>query len=191
MPVHRGDHRHFDIEHAEERPVAAERCFVRQLVATLEQRAPEIRPRTEARAIAGDDHAAHFAIGLHAIDHALERGQEFGRHCVAVVRAVEGDRLPRVGSISSPRSDAAVQPRWSLSRRLPPENDRCRRTRISSTMSAKVKFRGRPAVRQENCQGLLSAAGVIRQARVERQRATPANAAKSLRRVGELPSGLW
>src|SRR5881409_3928031 len=40
---------------------------------------------------------------------------------------------------------------------------------ICSTRSAKVKFRGRPAVRQENCQGLLSAAGVIRQAQVERQ----------------------
>src|SRR5438477_12770802 len=43
------------------------------------------------------------------------------------------------------------------------------RRRISSMMSAKVKFRGRPAVRQENCQGLLSAASVIRQAQVERR----------------------
>ena len=52
----------------------------------------------------------------------------------------------------------AISPRSPVATRERPPSPNW----ISSTMSAKVKFRGRAAVRREGCQGLLSAAAVIR-----------------------------
>jgi hypothetical protein len=59
----------------------------------------------------------------------------------------------------------AISPRSSVATRERPPSPNW----ISSTMSAKVKFLGRVAVRREGCQGLLSAAAVIRWAEVERR----------------------
>ena len=61
----------------------------------------------------------------------------------------------RVGTASSLFSDVVVRPRPRPGRQSTPVNDRCRRTLISSTGLANVRFQGGPGVRPKNRHGLL------------------------------------